>query len=103
MKKFATSFALSSALFFSTVGAFAAEHAVTIKGFAFMPASLEVAVGDTVVFTNEDGAPHTATGGGFDTGTLKSGETGTVTISAAGEIDYKCNFHSSMKGKITAK
>ena len=41
--------------------AHAATHQVTIEGFAFVPATLEVAVGDTVVFTNKDGAPHTAT------------------------------------------
>ena len=39
----------------------AATHTVTIRNFAFEPATLTVAAGDTVTFTNADGAPHTAT------------------------------------------
>ena len=80
----------------------AATHEVTISGFAFSPATLEVAVGDTVVFTNQDGAPHTATGDAFDTGRLNKGESGSVTISEAGSHSYKCNFHPAMTGTITA-
>ncbi len=94
-----------AALAFSAAGAFAADHAVEIKGFKFSPASLEVAVGDTVTFTNADSAPHTGTAldGSFDTGTLSGGQSATVTISGAGDIDYKCNIHPSMKGTISAK
>jgi plastocyanin len=48
--------------------AFAADHAVSISGMKFNPANLEVAAGDTVTFTNQDSAPHTATAndGSFD-------------------------------------
>ncbi len=82
----------------------AATHEVTISGFAFVPESLDIAVGDTVVFTNADGAPHTATAtdGSFDTGRLNRNESGQITITAAGAHNYKCNFHPSMKGVITA-
>lgn len=85
--------------------AFAADHAVSIKGMKFTPAELTVAAGDTVTFTNEDSAPHTATAldGSFDTGRLGKGDTGQVTISAAGTFDYKCAIHTSMKGAITAQ
>ena len=87
-----------------TRAAQAATHQVTIAGFAFSPARLDVAVGDTVVFTNSDGAPHTATAldGSFDTGTIKRNKTGEIVITAAGVANYKCNFHPSMKGSITA-
>ena len=82
----------------------AATHQVEISGFAFHPAKLKVAVGDTVVFTNKDGAPHTATAldGSFDTGTVKTNKSASVTIKAAGKHDFKCRFHSSMKGTVTA-
>jgi plastocyanin len=85
--------------------ALAADHAVEIKGMKFNPAKLDVAVGDTVTFTNADGAPHTGTAldGSFDTGRLNKGQSGTVTISAAGTHDYKCAIHTSMKGQVTAK
>jgi len=84
--------------------AMAATHQVEIKGFKFSPASLQVAVGDTVMFTNKDGAPHTATAtdGSFDTGTVKKNKTGSITITAAGAHAYKCRFHPNMKGTITA-
>lgn len=84
--------------------AFAAEHAVAIKGMAFVPAVIEVAAGDTITFTNEDAAPHTATAddGSFDTGRLNKGQSATVTIGAAGEFAYKCLVHPSMKGTVTA-
>ena len=80
----------------------AATHKVVIKSFKFAPAQLNVAVGDTVVFENQDGAPHTGTGKSFDTGRLNRGESGRVTISEAGTHDYICKFHPNMKGKIVA-
>ena len=85
--------------------ALAADHAVAIKGMKFVPAEITVAAGDTITFTNEDGAPHTATAndGSFDTGRLKRGESATVTIATAGAFDYICKVHPSMKGKVTAQ
>ena len=85
--------------------AFAAEHAVEIKGMKFVPAEIEVAAGDTITFTNADSAPHTATAedGAFDTGRLKKGEAKQVTVAAAGDHAFKCLVHPMMKGKVTAK
>ena len=81
----------------------AATHQVTIKGFKYAPASLSVAAGDRITFTNKDGAPHTATArdGSFDTGRLKRGQSATVTV-GAGEHPYFCRFHPNMKGAVTA-
>ena len=82
----------------------AATHELTIKGMAFSPKVLAVAVGDTVMVTNLDSAPHTATadGGAFDTPKLKKGESAEITITAAGSFPYHCAVHSGMKGEITA-
>ena len=65
--------------------ALAADHAVAISGFSFSPASITVAVGDTVTWTNSDAQAHTATadGGSFDTGTIANGGSGTVTVQGA--------------------
>ncbi len=92
-------------LAFATAGAFAADHAVEIKGMKFSPAALAVKVGDTVTFTNADAAPHTGTAedGAFDTGRLNRGQSATVTISAAGAHSYKCLIHPMMKGTVTAQ
>ncbi|WP_197738482.1 cupredoxin domain-containing protein [Octadecabacter sp. SW4] len=82
----------------------AATHNVMIEGFAFSPATLDVSVGDTVVFTNADNAPHTGTAedGSFDTGRLNNGQSGEVTIGSAGDHPYKCAFHPAMQGLIRA-
>lgn len=89
----------------SAVPGLAAEHQVEIKGMKFAPATLEVAVGDTITFTNSDSAPHTATAldASFDTGRLDKGRSATVTITAAGEHAFKCQVHPMMKGTVTAK
>ncbi|MEJ6478485.1 MAG: cupredoxin domain-containing protein [Octadecabacter sp.] len=84
--------------------AHAATHTITIEGFAFSPETLDVAVGDTVVFSNVDNAPHTGTAedGSFDTGRLNNGDTGEITIQSVGAHPYKCAFHPAMQGTINA-
>lgn len=87
-----------------TAPVFAADHVVDIQSMKFSVPALEVAVGDTITFTNHDAAPHTATAkdGSFDTGRLNKGQSATVTIAAAGTFDYFCAVHPSMKASITA-
>ena len=88
----------------STRPARAATHDVQIENFAFSPAELPVAAGDTVVFTNSDGAPHTATArdGSFDTGPISPGASAEITVNEAGSFEYFCSIHPSMAGMITA-
>ena len=74
---------------------------VSISNFAFLPDELTVNTGDTVTWINNDNALHTATGDGFNSGTLNQNQEFQYTFSAPGAYEYKCNFHSSMKGKIT--
>lgn len=104
IRKYALAVAAVSAIL-SATSAFAADHAIEIKGMKFSVPSISVAVGDTVTFTNVDGAPHTATAkdGSFDTGRLSKGESAVVMITAAGEFSYFCAVHPSMKGKIVAQ
>lgn len=99
---FSGAFALTLAL---SAPVFAADHLVEIQGMKFSVPVLEVAVGDTITFTNLDAAPHTATatGGAFDTGRLAKGESATITISEAGTFDYYCVVHPMMKATITAE
>jgi plastocyanin len=75
---------------------------VSIKAFKFDPADLTVRVGDTVEWTNQDIAPHTATAkvGDWDTGRLARGDSGSVTFETPGEYDYVCAFHPRMAGRI---
>lgn len=79
-------------------------HIVEIQNFAFSPASLEVKVGDTITWRNLDAAPHTTTGteGAWDSGLMTKDAEWSLTVDAAGETSYICNFHPSMKGTVTA-
>ncbi len=81
----------------------AATHQVAIQGMAFSPATLSVAPGDVIVFTNMDNAPHTATAndGSWDTGRLNRGQSAQIAVSAGMDGTYFCNFHRSMKGSFT--
>tara|TARA_R110000850_G_scaffold39165_1_gene101848 strand:+ start:240 stop:587 length:348 start_codon:yes stop_codon:yes gene_type:complete len=83
----------------------AATHTVMIRNFAYIPASLRVAPGDTVTFTNADRAPHTATSsqdGVFDTGRLNQGQSATVTIGFTGTAQYFCKVHPRMRASLTS-
>lgn len=74
---------------------------ITISSFAFEGVT-EVAVGTTVVVTNDDPTAHTwsADDGAFDSGALAEGESFEFTFTEAGEFAYACNFHPSMTGTI---
>tara|TARA_B100000315_G_C14574219_1_gene587149 strand:+ start:517 stop:1131 length:615 start_codon:yes stop_codon:yes gene_type:complete len=82
---------------------FATVFDVEISGFTFLPNVLEVQVGDTVKWTNNDSSPHTATAldDSWDTGTLNQGESFMIQFGMEGSFDYDCTFHSSMTGTIT--
>ena len=85
--------------------------AVTIKDFAFDPASLEVDKGSAVTWTNEDSAAHdvTKTGGpgpdfsSGEAGGMATGDTYKETLTTAGEIEYVCTVHPNMKATLTVK
>lgn len=78
-------------------------HRIAIRSFAFDPAHLTVRPGDRVEWTNHDIAPHTATDrdGGWDTGELARGESGSLELRETGHVAYFCAFHPHMTGRIT--
>lgn len=90
-------------LILSFVPAADAAAGVTIQNFSFVPASVTVPAGATITWTNQDAAPHTATSvdNSFDTGTLKQGQSATLTFSKPGTFNYICSIHPFMKGTIT--
>jgi plastocyanin len=62
---------------------------------------LEVPVGTTVTWTNNDPSQHTATStGNFDSGVLAQGGTFSFTFDTAGTYDYICSLHPNMTGQI---
>jgi suppressor of ftsI len=77
-------------------------QAVSIKDYAYDPSPLQIEAGATVVWTNNDAVPHTATAtdGSFDTGTIAPGDSASVTFATPGTISYVCLYHPSMNGII---
>jgi len=74
---------------------------VTVEDFAFDPAEITVAAGDTIEWVNKDVVAHTATvEGGWEV-MLDPGASGTHVAEAGDTVDYYCRFHPNMTGKIT--
>ena len=79
------------------------RYEVGIRAMAFLPARLTVAVGDTVVWSDHDIVPHTATSdqaGGWEVGPIMGGMSATWVATAPGEYAYHCRFHPVMHGTL---
>lgn len=93
----------------SGTSAAGSSSGVTIQGFAFSPATLSVAKGARVTFTNKDSAGHTVTSGKdrakdgvFDQAVAGNSEAA-IAFDRVGTFEYFCQLHGSMKGTITVK
>ncbi|MDX6640213.1 MAG: hypothetical protein QOF12_1224 [Solirubrobacteraceae bacterium] len=76
---------------------------VTIKGFAFTPATVHVTAGTKITFVNEDSVDHDVTaksGASFKSPLFGKGGHYVVTADKAGTIDYVCTVHPFMKAQI---
>ena len=75
---------------------------VTINGFAFMPAQLDLNFGETVTWVNDDGAPHSiAMNNRATSDTVMPGSSYSANFDRPGDYDYLCSIHPYMTGKIT--
>jgi plastocyanin/uncharacterized membrane protein YozB (DUF420 family) len=77
------------------------ELIVPMANFVYNPQEVVVPVGATVVWVNQDGAPHTATaddGALFKSDLLSKGQSFKHTFSAVGEFPYFCELHGSAGG-----
>ena len=80
----------------------AVRHNVVLVDYAFRPTSVSARVGDSVVWTNQGQAPHTATATGtFDTGMFRAREQRTTTLRTAGTFTFGCTVHPEMTGVLT--
>jgi len=75
---------------------------VSIRGFAFAPAELDVVVGDTVVWTNTDQFIHTtaADSAAWSSPELRTGERFMWIARGTGQLSYHCAAHPTMRGSI---
>jgi amicyanin len=76
---------------------------VSIKNFAYAPATLNIKKGTKVTWTNGDTAPHTVTsesGDVLDSPTLSTGQSFSYTFTKAGTYAYYCTIHPNMKATV---
>ena len=83
----------------------AQRHVVEMLDFAFKPASLTVAPGDTIVWINRDIVPHTATENheAWDSNTLHEADSWYVVVQEMGRQSYYCRFHPAMQGSVVVQ
>ena len=82
-----------------------ADDSVSISGFTFSPAVIEVPADSRVTWTNQDKASHSIVGDtdGFSSDTMKQGDRFSHTFSVAGTYKYRCKFHKYMAGTVVVK
>jgi plastocyanin len=68
----------------------------------FSPNPVEVKVGETVTWINDDSGRHTVTSkdGVFDSGMMEKGQSFSYTFDKAGEYPYFCEPHPNMVGTV---
>jgi plastocyanin len=78
------------------------KNAVTIQNFAFSPATITIKKGQSITWTNEDSAGHSATAddNSWDTTVLSQGQSKTLAFSKAGTFTYHCSVHPDMHGTV---
>jgi plastocyanin len=75
----------------------------TMANIAFDPTSITASVGDTITWTNNDTAQHTATvksDPACTTETLANGASGGIVFNTAGSYEFFCKIHPNMTGTI---
>ena len=89
----------------SSTSTAASGTSVSIVNFAFSPATLNVALGTTVIWTNNDSTTHTVTSdtGVFNSGGMGQNATFSYTFNTAGTYTYYCSVHTYMKGTVVVK
>jgi plastocyanin len=80
---------------------------VKIDNFSFSPATLTVAPGTTITWTNRDDIPHTVVNSddprAFKSKVLDTDEKFSYTFTKAGTFAYFCSMHPKMTGTVVVK
>jgi plastocyanin len=72
---------------------------------AYSPNPVTVAVGTTVIWTNNDSTAHTSVSNtsAWDSGAINPGGKFSTTFSTAGTFSYHCSIHPNMVGTVTVQ
>jgi YVTN family beta-propeller protein len=79
--------------------------AVSIANFAFTPAEITIPPGESVTWTNDDGAPHGLKfhDGAQGTDLLLPGASFSRRFDQPGTYDYNCSVHPYMTGRVVVR
>ena len=78
---------------------------VSIANFEFTPAEITIAPGESVTWTNDDGAPHGLAyhDGAKGTDLMLPGATFSRRFDQPGTYDYNCAVHPYMIGRVVVR
>lgn len=78
---------------------------VSIANFAFVPPAITIAPGDSVIWSNDDGAPHAVAfkDGTSGTDLLLPGKTFRRKFDRPGSYEYFCSIHPYMTGRVVVR
>ena len=78
---------------------------VSIANFAFTPGEITIAPGETVTWTNDDGAPHGLEyqDGAKGVDPLLPGSSFTRRFDRPGTYEYNCSVHPYMTGRVVVR
>jgi plastocyanin len=78
---------------------------VSIANFTFVPAEITIAPGESVTWTNDDGAPHGLeyADGAQGTNLLLPGASFSRQFDRPGTYDYNCSVHPYMTGRVVVR
>ena len=96
---------LSAALYAQQPVASQGTPEVKIDNFSYGPATITVAAGTTITWTNRDDIPHTvvSTDGAFKSKVMDTDEKFFYTFAKPGTYSYFCSIHPKMTGQIVVK
>lgn len=81
------------------------SDASTLGDKAFQPNPLEIPVGSTVIWTNDDFGIHTVTdnNGAFESDSLRPDNTFEYMFDRVGTYDYHCMLHPTMVAQVVVQ
>ena len=84
-----------------TSKAVATTKVTMAKSYRFDPKTIEIKVGDTVTWTNNDNFTHTVKVDGHDDHKVGRGDSVAIRFAKAGTYHYECTLHShDMHGTV---
>lgn len=74
---------------------------IKVTPYAYVPQNVTIKVGETVKWRNYDTTSHTVTGAGFDSQSLRNGETYEHTFNRVGKYPYGDTYQNHLIGIVT--